>query len=227
MELRTAVVTAMGTARATASATGELLVVRAASATVSGTAAATRLYLHCTMGLLTVTPLTRIIMAMTTLFLTVVMDYITLIIRLLAAVTAIMTAALIIAWAAAKTIVMGITTLGSIMTAALNFHPAASAAALQQQQLAAVPAAQLLLSALLQALAPGPVHLHQLLCLIHGHLDRIFTREEAILVLIFSSTLCPLILYSSNIYSFDHSKLTFSSAQPKTLYPCSDLPWKM
>ena len=106
---------------------------------------------------------------------------------------------------------------GSIMTAALNFHAAALAAALQQQQLAAVPAAQLLLSALLQALAPGPVHLHQLLCLIHGLLGRIFTQEEAILVLIFSSTLCPLILYSSNIYSFDHSKMTFSSAQPKTL----------
>ena len=78
----------------------------------------------------------------------------------------------------------------SIMsTAALNFHPTAQAAALQQQLLAAAPPAQLLLSALRQALVPGPVHLHMLLCRIHGLQGRTCTREEDILVLIFSSTL--------------------------------------
>ena len=80
---------------------------------------------------------------------------------------------------------------GSITsTAALNFHPAAPAAVLLQQQLlAAAPAAQLLLSALRQALVPGPVHLHMLLCHIHGLQGRTCTREEDTLVLIFSSTL--------------------------------------
>ena len=76
-----------------------------------------------------------------------------------------------------------------MLTAALNFHPAAPAAALQHQLLAAVPAVQLILSALPQALAPGPVHLHMLLCRIHGLQGPIFTQEEATLVLIFSSTL--------------------------------------
>ena len=186
MELPTAVATATGTVRATASATGEPLVVAAALATVSGTAAATVFYLLCIMGLLTVNLLTRIIMVMTTLFPTTVMDYMTLT-RFQAATTA----ATIIASTAAKTIVTGITTLAESITstAALNFHPAAPAAALQHQLLAAVPAVQLILSALPLALAPGPVHLHMLLCPIRGLQGLIFTREEATLALIFSSTL--------------------------------------
>ena len=92
MELRTAVATATGTVGEIVSATGEPLVVAAALATVSGTAAATVFYLLCIMGLLTVTLLTRIIMAMTTLFPTTVMDYMTLT-RFQAAVTVITTAA--------------------------------------------------------------------------------------------------------------------------------------
>ena len=96
MELGTAVVTATGTARATASAIGEPLVVAAASATVSGTAAATGFYPHYIMGPHTVTLLTPIIMAMTTLFPTTVMDYTTLT-RFQAAVKVITTAASTIA----------------------------------------------------------------------------------------------------------------------------------
>ena len=76
-----------------------------------------------------------------------------------------------------------------MLTAAINFHPAAPAIALQQQLLAAILAVQLILSALPQALALGPVHLHMLLCRIHGLQGPIFTQEEATLVLIFSSTL--------------------------------------
>ena len=91
------------------------------------------------MGPHTVTLLTPIIMAMTTLFPTTVMDYTTLT-RFLAAMTVVTTAASIIASAAAKTIVMGIAmVVGSIMLiAVLNFHPVA---ALQHQLLAAAPAA--------------------------------------------------------------------------------------
>ena len=91
-ELRTAVVTARGTVMVTASATAEPLVVEAALATVSGIAAATGFYLHCIMELPIVTHQTRIIMAMTTLFPTTVMDYMALI-RFLAVATVITTAA--------------------------------------------------------------------------------------------------------------------------------------
>ena len=220
MGLRTAVATATGTVRATASATEAPPVVRAALETVSGTAAATGLYLLCTMGLLptVLTLLTRIITAMTILFLIVVMDFI-IRIRLLAAVTVSMTtASIIVIRTAAKTIVMEAAMVaGSIMTAAFNLHAAAQAAALHYQLLVAAPAAQLLLSALPQAPAPGPVHLRRmLLCPIHGLQDHISTREEATLVPIFRSTLSTISMSFLTILK-KHQRLH----NPKTVDPTS------
>ena len=139
------------------------------------------------MGFPTTTYRLCTIIAMTILFHIVGMDSITRI-RFPDALTAFMTAASTIARAVAMTIAMEVetATLEFFMTTVPPLHVVAQPAALQQQ-LVVTQVAQQLLSVLPQTLAPGLAH--QLHCLILGLQDLTFTQEEAILALIFSSSM--------------------------------------